>query len=305
MGTFIARRCLQSVVVLVGVSVISFALVHLSGDPINLLLPFDATPQQIADARRYWGLDEPLLVQYGRFFDRVVRGDLGVSMKHNQPVTLLIADRLPATAELAVAAMTLALVVAIPVGVLSATRPYSLADRFATVAALLGKSAPSFWIALLLVMVFAVNLGWFPATGRGSLSQLVLPSVTLALGAMATLTRLTRTSLLDELRMDYLRTARAKGLSEWATLVNHGLRNAWIPVITVAGLQFASLLGGAFVTESIFAWPGLGQLVVRAIYDRDLPLIQGATMFFAGLFVVMNLAVDTLYAVVDPRVRRA
>jgi ABC-type dipeptide/oligopeptide/nickel transport system permease component len=303
MITYIVRRLVQSIFVFLGVSAVTFLLVHLSGDPIKLMLPFDASPQQIAQTRAYWGLDDPLPVQYGRFLGRVVQADLGSSMKHSQPVSKLIGERLRATTELAVLAMLFALVVSIPVGVFSAIRPYSLWDNLATVLALLGRSMPTFWLGLLLIMVFAVNLGWVPPSGRGDWKQLLLPSITLGAVAMATLTRLTRSSLLDELSQDYLRTARAKGLAERAVLFAHGLRNAWIPIVTVAGLQFATLLGGALVTESVFAWPGLGLLTVRAIYDRDLPLIQGATIFFASVFVLMNLLVDVLYAFLDPRIR--
>jgi len=302
--TFILRRLVQSVFVMLGVSLVAFMLVHLSGDPIKLMLPFDASPEQISQTRAYWGLDDPLPMQYGRFIARVVRGDLGTSMKHSQPVDKLIGERLRATTELAVLAMLFALAVAIPVGVFSAIRPYSVWDNLATVLALSGRSMPVFWLGLLLILIFAVQLGWVPPSGRGDWRQLALPSVTLGTAAMATLTRLTRSSLLDEMGQDYLRTARAKGLAERVVVYAHGLRNAWIPIITVAGLQFATLLGGALVTESVFAWPGLGLLTVRAIYDRDLPLIQGATLFFATVFVAMNLLVDVLYAFLDPRIRR-
>jgi ABC-type dipeptide/oligopeptide/nickel transport system permease component len=304
MTTFILRRVYQSVFVMLGVSLVAFLLVHLSGDPIKLMLPFDASPEQIAQTRAYWGLDDPLPLQYGRFLGRVAQGDLGSSMKHSQSVAKLIGERLRATTELAVLAMAFALLVAIPVGVFSAVRPYSLWDNLATVLALTGRSMPVFWLGLLLILVFAVQLGWVPPSGRGDWKQLLLPSITLGTAAMATLTRLTRSSLLDELGQDYLRTARAKGLAERAVVYAHGLRNAWVPLVTVAGLQFAALLGGALVTESVFAWPGLGLLTVRAIYDRDLPLIQGATLFFASVFVLMNLLVDILYAYLDPRIRR-
>ena len=288
---------------MVGVSLVAFMLVHLSGDPIKLMLPFDASPEQIAQTRSYWGLDDPLPLQYGRFVGRVLRGDLGTSMKHSQPVGKLIGERLRATAELAVLAMTFALLVAIPVGVFSAIRPYSIWDNLATVLALTGRSMPVFWVGLLLILIFAVQLGLVPPSGRGDWKQLLLPSITLGTAAMATLTRLTRSSLLDEMSQDYMRTARAKGLAERGVVFLHGLRNAWIPIVTVAGLQFATLLGGALVTETVFAWPGLGLLTVRAIYDRDLPLIQGATLFFASVFVLMNLLVDILYAFLDPRIR--
>jgi ABC-type dipeptide/oligopeptide/nickel transport system permease component len=303
MTTFVLRRLFQSVFVMLGVSLVAFMLVHLSGDPIKLMLPFDASPQQIAETRGYWGLDDPLPLQYGRFLARVAQADLGTSMKHSQPVAKLISERLRATTELAVLAMLFALGVAIPVGVFSAIRPYSLWDNVATVLALTGRSMPVFWLGLLLILIFAVQLGWVPPSGRGDWKQLLLPAVTLGTAAMATLTRLTRSSLLDELSQDYMRTARAKGLAERAVLYAHGLRNAWIPIITVAGIQFATLLGGALVTESVFAWPGLGLLTVRAIYDRDLPLIQGATLFFASVFVLMNLLVDICYAFLDPRIR--
>src|SRR3954447_2279924 len=303
MLTFILRRLGQSVFVLLGVTVGAFLLVHLSGDPIKLMLPFDATPEQIATTRAYYGLDDPLPVQYGQFLGRLAHGDLGVWLKHSQPVARLIGERIPATAELAVAAMVLAVAVAIPLGVLSAVRPYSWWDRVATLLALSGRSMPVFWLGLLLILLFSITLGLVPPSGRGTPQQLVLPSVTLALTAMATLTRLTRSSLLEELGQDYLRTARAKGLGPAKLLFRHALRNAWIPIVTVAGLQFAALLGGAIITETIFAWPGLGRLPVQAIYDRDLPLIQGAVLFFAAVSVGVNLLVDLLYAYLDPRIR--
>lgn len=289
---------------LVGVTLVAFLLLQIAGDPIALILPQDATPQQREEARQFYGLNDPLPVQYLRFAGHAIQGDLGVSMKHRIPVTRLIADRLQPTAELALLAMAIALAVAIPVGVLSATRPYSLWDNLATTLALLGRSMPTFWLGLLLILVFSVGAGWVPPSGRGTPQQLLLPAFTLATAVMATLTRLTRSSLLDEMGQDYLRTARAKGLVERVVIYGHGLRNALIPIVTVAGLQLATLFGGALVTETIFAWPGLGRLTVQAIYDRDLPIIQGAVLFFATVFVLMNLLVDMLYATIDPRIRR-
>jgi peptide/nickel transport system permease protein len=241
--------------------------------------------------------------QYFNFLWHLMHGEVGKSWKHSVEAFDLIVERVPATAELALVAMAIALVVGIPVGTFSATRQYSIWDNIATTFAIVGRAMPIFWLGLLLILLFAVKLGWLPATGRGSWKHLILPAIALSGNTMATMMRLTRSCVLDELGRDYVRTARGKGLSERAVIYRHVLRNSLIPLVTVAGLQFAALLGGAVVTESIFAWPGIGRLTWQAIYNRDLPLIQGCALFVGFVYIGVNLLVDVLYALLDPRIR--
>ena len=304
MAVFIARRLIQAVPVLLGVTLVVFLLVRLTGDPVSLMVPQDATLEQMEALREYLGLRKPLPEQYLIFLGNLLRGDLGFSMQHNQPNAKLILERLPATVELALAAMAIAIAVAIPIGIFSALKHYTLWDNLATVFALLGRSMPTFWLGVLLILVFAVNFRLVPPSGRGEPIQLILPAVTLSGVLMATLMRLTRSSLLEELNQDYVRTAWAKGLPGRVVVLQHALRNALIPIITVLGLQFGALLVGAVITETIFAWPGLGRLTVQAIYNRDLSLVQASVLCFAIVFIICNLTVDLLYAIVDPRIRR-
>ena len=301
---FIARRLVQAAPVLLGVTLVVFVLVRLTGDPVSLMLPQDATPQQMEELREYLGLRRPLHEQYLLFIGNLLRGDLGFSMQHNQPNTKLIFERLPATLELALAAMIIAVVIALPIGIFSALKHYTVWDNLATIFALLGRSMPTFWLGVLLILLFAVNWRLVPPSGRGEPQQLILPAITLSGVLMATLMRLTRSSLLAELNQDYVRTARAKGLANGAVVLGHALRNALIPIITVLGLQFGALLVGTVITETIFAWPGLGRLTVQAINNRDLSLVQASVFCFAVVFILCNLTVDVLYAVVDPRIRR-
>ncbi len=303
MTAFIIQRALTSVLVVFGVSVVTFFLTFLSGDPAELMLPTGATPEQMAAFRREWGFDDPLYVQYGRFLGRALQGDLGVSLRHGQPALPLIAERLPATLQLTVTAMLLAIALAIPLGVVSATHRGGPIDLAAMGVALAGQAVPNFWLAIMMILLFAVSLGWLPTSGRGGPEHVVLPAVAIAINLMALLTRLVRSTMLEVLNEDYVRTARAKGLGELVVLVRHALRNALIPLVTVIGLQFGYILGGAVVIETVFTWPGVGLFTVQAITNRDYPVVQAAVMILATAVVLINLVVDLLYAYLDPRIR--
>jgi peptide/nickel transport system permease protein len=285
------------------VSVLVFALVHLSGDPVLLMVPTEAPPEVVAATRHALGFDQPLPEQFVRWAARTAHGDLGLSLRSGKPVAGLILERAPATVELTVAALLIAVAVALPAGIVSAVKRGTLVDRLAMMGAVAGQALPIFWFALLLIGLFSVRLGWLPVYGRGSLAQLVLPAVSLSTIVLGRLARLTRSSLLEVLGQDYVRTARAKGLGERRVLAVHALRNAAIPIVTLVGLQLAQLLGGAVVTETIFAWPGLGRLVVEAIFNRDFPIVQGVVLVVSLAFVAIDLCVDVSYAVLDPRIR--
>jgi peptide/nickel transport system permease protein len=290
-------------VVAVGVSLVVFALVHLSGDPVLLMVSSDAPPDVVATTRHALGFDRPLREQFADYVTRAARGDLGVSLRSSLPVATLIRQRLPATIELTLAALLIAVVVAIPAGIVSAVKRGSALDRLAMVGAVAGQAVPIFWLALLLIAFFGVYLRWLPVFGRGSLAHLVLPAVSLSTVILGRLARLVRSSMLEVLGQDYVRTARAKGVGEIRVLAGHALKNAAIPIVTLLGLQFAQLLGGAVVTETIFAWPGIGRLVVEAIFNRDFPVVQGVVLVVSLIFVAVNLLVDLAYAALDPRIR--
>ncbi|MBM3318139.1 MAG: ABC transporter permease [Candidatus Eisenbacteria bacterium] len=303
MWSYIAKRLLLAVPVIIGVAFIVFAMVRLiPGDPAMVIAGQAATPEYIAAIREDMGLDRPLLVQFGLYFKNLAVGDLGRSIRSKAPVTEEIWARLPNTFRLATASMLVAASVGVGAGIVSAIRPYSLLDAAVMVAALAGLSMPIFWSGLMMILVFSVILGWFPAFGTGSLAHLVLPSVTLGMTSAAIIARMTRSSMLEVLRTDYIRTARAKGQVERVVIGSHAFRNALIPVITVIGLQTGTLLSGAVLTESVFAWPGVGRLLVEGILTRDYPVVQGSVLVVAFVFVFVNLAVDILYAVADPRI---
>jgi peptide/nickel transport system permease protein len=285
------------------VSVVVFALVHLSGDPVLLMVPSDAPHEVVESTRRALGFDRPLVEQYARYVGNAVRGDLGVSLRINRPVGALIRERLPATILLTVAALVLATAIAIPAGVVSAVKRGTVIDRLAMVGAVAGQAVPIFWLALLLIAFFGVQLRWLPVYGYGTWAHLVLPAVSLSTIIVGRLARVVRSSMLEVLGQDYIRTARAKGLGDGRLLFLHALRNAAIPIVTLLGLQFAQLLGGAVVTETIFAWPGVGRLVVEAIFNRDFPVVQGVVLVVSLIFVVVSLLIDVAYALLDPRVR--
>ena len=301
---FIGKRVLMLIPVLIGVSLIVFTLMQLSpGDPAMIILGAQAAPEDIAILREEMGLNDPLIVQFFRFLLGMFRLDFGTSYKDGMPVLSKLLEALPYTAQLTFSAVLLALVVGIPAGIISATKQYSIFDRVATVAALIGFSTPNFWLSIMLILVFSVNLQWLPVSGTGSILHLVLPSIALGLQSAAVFTRMTRSSMLEVLNMDYIRTARAKGLSERVVILKHALKNALIPVITVVGLQIGLLFGGAILTETVFAWPGVGRLMIDSIRAKDTPVVQGGVIFTASIFVFINLLVDILYAYVDPRVK--
>jgi peptide/nickel transport system permease protein len=311
---YLARRLLLLVPVLLGVSVVVFMVLHLSpGDPAEIMLGSQATREDLARLRAELGLDEPLHVQYARWLGHVVRGDLGRSLWMKRPVLDEVLVRLRATLVLTASALALSTLAGIALGVASAWRPHSLLDRLSAVASLFGASMPVFWLGIVLMVIFALHLGWLPASGmyapygggdlRDLALHLVLPAVTLAAASVTIIARLTRSAMLEVLGQDYIRTARAKGLIEGAVILRHGLANALIPIVTVVGVQAGYLLGGAVLTETVFAWPGVGSLMVQGILARDFPLVQGCVLVVALSFVLVNLAVDCLYAWLDPRIR--
>lgn len=301
---FIGKRLLMLIPVLIGVSLIVFTLMQLSpGDPAMIILGAQAAPEDIAILRESMGLNDPLIVQFFRFLLGMFTLDFGTSYKDGMPVLTKLLEALPYTAELTFCAVLLALIIGIPAGIISATRQYSIFDRVASVLALIGFSTPNFWLSIMLILVFSVNLKWLPVSGTGSILHLVLPSIALGVQSAAVFTRMTRSSMLEVLNMDYIRTARAKGLSERVVILKHALKNALIPVITVVGLQIGLLFGGAILTETVFAWPGVGRLMIDSIRAKDTPVVQGGVIFTASIFVFINLLVDILYAYVDPRVK--
>ena len=303
MTTLLTRRLLQSLVVVLGVSFVVFFILHLTGDPALVLLPPETSPEDVQKFREVMGFNDPFLVQYGRFLAGAVRGDFGQSVRHGEPAFGLVAERLPATFELAGAGLALALVLAIPAGIVSAVRRNTLLDYVSTVVALLGQSMPTFWLGIMLILLFSVQLQWLPSSGRGTLDHLILPAITLGLFTTARITRLTRSGMLEVLNQDYIRTARAKGVSNPPVVWKHALKNAAIPIVTIVGIELGTLLGGSVITETIFAWPGVGRLSVQAIYNRDYPVVQAAVFLLATTFVVVNLLVDLAYSYLDPRIR--
>jgi ABC-type dipeptide/oligopeptide/nickel transport system permease component len=301
---FLVRRLLLTIPVLVGVATLVFSLIHLvPGDPVQAMLGDSASPQDVAQLRSRLGLDRPLYQQYASFVTGLARGDLGTSLRTNQPVSTVIRERMGATIELAVAAMSVAIVVALPLGIIAAVRAGTGVDHAATTLALIGISMPNFWLGPLLAIVFSVGLGWLPVSGRGTPAHLVLPAVTLGAPLAAILARMTRASVLDELRELYVLAARARGVSQTRAVLAHAFRNSLIPIVTVIGLQFGSVLTGAVITETIFAWPGVGRLLVQSISARDYPAVQGCILLIAITYVTMNLLIDVLYGALDPRIR--
>jgi peptide/nickel transport system permease protein len=301
---FLVRRLLLTIPVLLGVATLVFALMHLiPGDPAQAMLGETAAEEDIAALRARLGLDRPWPEQYGSYLMGVVGGDLGTSLRTGEPVADTIGARLPATFELAVAAMLVALGVAIPLGIVAAVRYGTLVDRGATTLALLGVSIPNFWLGPLLAIVFAVELGWFPVSGRGTVAHLVLPAVTLGTALSAVLARMTRASLAEELQKPYVQAARARGASRTRAVLRHALPNSLIPVVTLVGLQCGAVLAGAVITETIFAWPGIGRLLIQSIGSRDYPMVQGCVLVIAMIYVGVNLAIDLAYGLLDPRIR--
>ena len=325
MSRYIIRRFIQLIPLLIGISILVFLLVHLSpGDPIRMLLGEDATTEDVARLNAVYGFDQPLHIQYFRWLSNALRGNLGVSIRQGIPVTTLIFERLGATLELAIVSVIIAILLGIPLGIIAAVKRGSIWDYLSMIVALVGVSTPGFWLGLILLSHVALKVDFLPMFGRdGSifgglwvlftqfridelltgLRYVLLPAFSIGTGMMAIITRLTRSSLLEVLGKDYIRTARAKGLSNQIVILKHALRNALLPVITIIGIQFGAMLGGAVVTETVFAWPGVGRLVINAISQRDFPIIQGGVLMMAVIFTLVNLAVDLSYALVNPRIR--
>jgi peptide/nickel transport system permease protein len=297
--SYLLRRLWQSLLVIFGVSVVVFLILHLTGDPAALMLPPDATAEDIAKFRHDMGFDDPVAVQYVRFLKGAVRGDFGQSIRHGEPAMGLVVERLPATFELAGAGLVIALALAIPAGIVSAVRRNTSIDYISTVVALLGQAMPTFWLGIMLILVFSVRLNWLPSSGRGDVEHLILPAITLGLFTTARITRLTRSGMLEVLGQDYIRTARAKGMGEPPVVWKH----ASIPIVTIVGIELGTLLGGSVITETIFAWPGVGRLSVQAIFNRDYPVVQSAVFLLASTFVIVNFLVDVVYTYLDPRIR--
>ena len=304
MRRYVLQRLGQSAVTLLGVSVLVFVILRvLPGDPARMLLPDGAPESAVAELNRQLGLREPFIVQYGLFLESVARGDFGQSFQYRAPALRVVLERLPATIQLTLAAMLITIAAGVSLGIFTAVRRGTRYDVAGTIVAVLGQSLPNFWLGIMLILLFGVALRWLPTSGFSGWTSLVLPAITLAAFPMALVARLTRSSMLEILHRDYIRTGRAKGLAEGNVVFRHALRNAAIPVLTVIGLQIGALLGGAVITESVFAWPGMGKLIVDAIFFRDFPVVQTVLILSATVFVVINLAVDLLYTVIDPRIR--
>jgi len=301
---YVFRKVFHTAFVALGVVTLAFAALRLSGDPAATMLPGDASVEELVALRHQLGLDRPLWLQYVQFLGGALTGDFGTSFRHQQPALPLVLERLPATLELAGAALALAVALALPLGILAAVHRGRLLDVLAMAFAVVGQATPYFWMGIMLILVVSVELGWLPTSGRGGLERLILPTVTLGTHFAASLARLTRTSMLEVLGQQFVTTARAKGLSERSVVLAHALKNAAVPVVTLIGLQFGTLLGGAVVTETIFAWPGVGRLAVQSVFVRDYPVVQAGVFVLALTFVAINLLVDLLYGVLDPRIRR-
>jgi peptide/nickel transport system permease protein len=305
MVRLLARRALHLLIVVVGVYTALFLLLRLTGDPALLYVSEDAGPAQIQRVREQLGLADPLPVQYVRFLGRAILGDFGLSLRYNQPALPLVLASLPATLELTGAALFLAALVGVPVGILSATRRNSVADHLSLVASLIGQCVPTFWLGIILILILALDLGLLPPSGRGTLAHVLMPALTLGAYSTARVARLTRSSLLDVLNQDFVRTAHSKGLAQRVVILRHVLKNAAIPIVTILGLTVSTLLGGAVITETIFDWPGVGRLMVQAILVRDYPIVQGTAFLIAAMVAVVTFVTDALYAWLDPRIKHA
>jgi peptide/nickel transport system permease protein len=299
------KRLAASVVVLLSMMFLVMLIMELiPGDPAALMLGENATQEMVEELRHQLGLDRPILTRYVEYVWNIAHGDLGRSIREMAPVSALLKETWPETLELTAAAMLLTLCVGLPIGIASGAKPGSILDHVSRVVSLLGLCMPVFWIGLVLIYFFSVMLGWFPVGGTGSLRHLVLPAVTMSAYTVASLARMTRSSLMEVLNEDYVRTARAKGLSFWAVVVRHGFRNSMIPIVTIFGMQVGQLMGGAILTETVFAWPGMGRLMIGAIMERDYPLVQGTVLVFAAAFILINFLVDLSYGWINPQVAK-
>ncbi|WP_028550167.1 nickel ABC transporter permease [Paenibacillus sp. UNC451MF] len=301
---YILKRVVMLIPVLIGVSLIVFILMQLTpGDPAQIILGPQASDADIANMRERLGLNDPMYVQYFRFLIGIFTFDFGTSIKDGQGVFASIMHHFPPTVELTIAAMLVALLIGIPVGIISSTKPYSFFDNTSTVGALIGFSIPNFWLSIMLILVFAVHLQWLPVSGYGGILFLILPAIALGTQTAAVVTRMTRSSMQEVMRQDYIRSARAKGLTERVVIFRHAFRNALIPIVTVVGLQVGALLEGAILTESVFSWPGIGRFMIDAIRAKDFPVVQGSVIFITFIIVLVNLLVDILYSYIDPRIK--
>jgi len=303
MTAFLIRRIAGAFGVVAGVAVVVFIILHLTGDPAAAMMPLESTQAEIAAFRHAQGFDRPLWVQFASFAWNLLHGNFGLSLRHGEPALGLALERVPASAELAVTALVLAVVVAVPAGTVAAVKRNSALDVAARLLALVGQSTPVYWLGIMLILIFGVQLGWFPVSGTGGWQHLVLPAITLAMFTMARIMRLTRGSMLDVLQSDYLRTAVAKGVGSFRLIWHHALRNAWLPIVTAIGIELGTLLSQAIITETIFSWPGIGRLAYQAILDRDYPVVEAVVILGAVSFVVINLVVDLAYTALDPRIR--
>lgn len=303
MTTFLIRRAFNTVLVLLGVATVTFFLLRLTGDPVAALLPLDATPEAVARMRAQLGMDKPLYMQYLNYLGSIVQGDFGISLRYREPAIELFSQRLPASIELLTASVLLSLSIGVPAGIIAAMNRGKTIDSIVMGFALLGQAVPAFYLGLMLMLFFSVQLGWLPTGGRGTFSQLIMPTVVLGAYLMALTARMTRSSLLETFGRDYIRTARAKGLASRIVVYKHALKPALIPIITVVGLQVGTLFSGAVVTETVFTWPGIGRLAMEAISSRDFPVVQATVVISSTMFVLVNVITDVLYGVIDPRVR--
>jgi ABC-type dipeptide/oligopeptide/nickel transport system permease component len=304
MGAYIFRRIWQSMIVILGVIVITFMISRVLGDPVALLLPPEATPEQRMYYARDLGLDRPMYVQLVVYVGKVLKGDFGQSFRHQEPAMKILLDRVPASLYLTLVATFISVCVALPLGIISAIKRGTIVDRIGMTLALFGQSIPAFWAGIMMILLFSVKLGWLPPSGYGGAKNVILPAVTLAFFFTAATARLTRSSILDVLDMDYVRYARLKGVPERIVILRHVLRNSFITILNIVALQLGLLLGGAVITEFIFSWPGIGRLSLDAIYNRDYPVIQATVVVAAAFFIVINLLVDLIYSATDPRVSR-
>jgi ABC-type dipeptide/oligopeptide/nickel transport system permease component len=304
MGTFFVSKLFDLAITMLGVSSLTFVMLRMTGDPVTMILPPEASAQQVAETRRALGLDVPLPEQYARFLLGALRGDFGESFRYREPAINLVVRSIWPTLQLATLSILVAVVLGVPMGILAARHRNTLIDKAVMAVSLIGQSMPFFWLGIMLIIFFAVRLRWVPTSGAGTPAHVVLPVVTMGAYALARIARLTRSSMLDVLGQDYVRTARAKGLTERLILARHALRNAAIPVLTMIGLHFGLLMGGAVVVETIFAWPGLGRLIITSIYLRDYPVVQAGVLYMALIFVVINGLLDISYWLIDPTVKR-
>jgi len=304
MGAFLVRRFFQSIIVILGVIIITFLISRVAGDPVTLLLPPEATAEQRAYLTKDLGLDQPLYIQLVTYVSKVVRGDFGVSFRHNEPAIKLLIERIPASLYLSLVASFISVCIALPLGIISAIKRGTIFDRIGMTLALFGQSAPAFWTGIMLILLIAVKLRWLPPSGFGGPTDVILPALTIASFFTAATARLTRSSILDVLDLEYVRYARLKGVPEFIVIMRHVLRNSFITILNIVALQLGVLFGNSVITEFIFAWPGIGRLSLEAIYNRDYPLVQAAVVVMASFFVVINLLVDIIYSLTDPRVSR-